>query len=269
MKKKLTNSSGNVNVRSTTNYKLFQRSELNRDTTMRGRKKLVASMKKNGWYRSKPLSAWRDPETKKLIVMDGQHRLLIAESLGIPVRFVVEPKSFSTAEINNTGKNWKLKDFADLFVRQGLSAYQEGLEFAETYKLPLGAAFALLAGYSSFSNVEIGFKNGKFKVEDKDWAEKVASLRSQMVALSPSLNKQKFTEACIAVCRVPEFDSTRLIRGAERRRDLLVSFSNRDAYLQTMEEVYNFGRKTLFGLKSAALMAMKKRSPIKEGKKSE
>lgn len=64
----------------------------------------------------------------------------------------------------------------------------------------------------------------------------------------------------MAVCRVPGFDAKRLIGGAERCRDKLGSYSTREAYLEMMEEIYNFGRKQLVGLKSQAMMIMKDRN---------
>lgn len=68
----------------------------------------------------------------------------------------------------------------------------------------------------------------------------------------------------MSVCRVPDFDAGRLLQCAARCRERLVSYSTRDAYLGMLEEVYNFGRKQLFGLKSAAVMAMRDRFPIRE-----
>jgi len=229
---------------------------------MRGRTKLIASLKKYGWLKSKPLSAWRNGD-KRLIVKDGQHRLLIAEDLGIPVPWVEEEVDYSTAEINNAGKNWVPRNWAEVFAEQGKTAYREGLEFVQAYDLPVGVGFALLGGTSSYSNVEVAFKKGTFKIKDRVWAETVASLRNQMIALSPSLKKSAFTEACMALCRVKEFDPARLVQNARRCRERLVSFSTRDAYLTMLEDVYNFGRHTLFGLKAAALTVMKERGTIK------
>jgi hypothetical protein len=57
-----------------------------------------------------------------------------------------------------------------------------------------------------------------------------------------------------------------LIGGAERCREKLVSYSTRDAYLDLLESVYNFGRKQLVSLKLPAIEAMRKRNVATKAK---
>lgn len=68
----------------------------------------------------------------------------------------------------------------------------------------------------------------------------------------------------MAACRVDGFEVERFIRGAERCREKLVAYSTRDANLEMMEEVYNFGRttKNLVPLKHLAIQAMRERSAV-------
>ncbi len=110
-------------------------------------------------------------------------------------------------------------------------------------------------------------KSGKFTVGDREWAQAVAETYTKICALSPSLKKKQFLSACMAAFKVDGFDPTSLISGAERCRDKLVSYSTRDAYLTMLEDVYNFGRQKLFGLKTAALNQLKKRDHVEESKK--
>lgn len=71
----------------------------------------------------------------------------------------------------------------------------------------------------------------------------------------------RLTEACMAACRVPGFDAKRLLAGAERCRERLVPYATRDAYLDLLETLYNWGRKQLVGLKALAVMALRERRP--------
>jgi hypothetical protein len=248
-------------IRSTTNYRMFHRSKENRVLDLKKHKKLFESMKKYGFLQSFPISCHRNGD-KNLCVKDGQHRLTIAESLKIPVYFVEEDIDFDVAEVNSTAKVWVLKDFALKYAANNLSAYQEGLEFCEQYKLPIGSGFALLAGACTFSgNINNAFISGAYKVKDRQYANDVAGVYTQLIGLSPSLKSARMLEACMAICRVDGFDSKRLIQGAARCRERLVSYSTKDAYLAMLEELYNFGRSKLFGLKAAALMAMRERNP--------
>lgn len=71
----------------------------------------------------------------------------------------------------------------------------------------------------------------------------------------------------MAVCRLDGFDAARLLAGVERCREKLVSYSTREAYLEMIEEIYNFGRRQLVPIKVNALNAMKSRSAAQPAKK--
>ena len=249
-------------IMTTKNYRLFHRhSDDNRPLDLKKHKKLIESMKRYGFLRCFPIVVYREKKNgDRLIVKDGQHRLAIAETLGLPVYWVEEEIDFDVAFINGTPKGWELRDYAQKYATNGVKAYQEGMDFAEQYGLPLSMAFALLAGTTTFTNCYGPFEKGEFKVRDRKWAESVAGVYVPLVQMSPAIKNKRLVEAVMAVCRVPEFDGKRLLAGAERCREKLVPYSTRDAYLDMMEAVYNFGRKQLVGLKAAAMMAMRDRS---------
>lgn len=263
MAKKATSRTRSRKVNVTKNYRLFERSADNRQTKLKGRGKLIASLKTYSWLHSMPLSAYRNGD-KKLIVKDGQHRLDIAAELGIPVPWVEEPIDFDISVVNSTAKIWQPIDHAEKWAAAGKREYQEGIEFAQRYKIAVGLSFALLSGTFHYSNVIDSFTRGTYKIKDRDWANRVAGIYSQMVALSPSLRRATFLQACAAVCRVPEFKEKRLLTCANRCRDKLASYSTRDAYLAMLEEVYNYGHKTMLGLKSSAIMVMRARNATSE-----
>lgn len=249
--------SNKLNV--TKDYRIFKRSMDNRVTDIRRHRKLERSMKQYGFLKSFPISCHR-LEDGGLIVKDGQHRLAIAETLGLPVYWVEEVVDFDIAVVNSTGKIWGVRDYAEKYAANGKKDYAEGLEFADRHKINVGSAFAILAGTTSFGNVTDEYRSGHFKITDREWAEQVAAIYRPITELSQSCKTEKFLAACMAVCRVDGFDGKRLVRGAERCRDKLGSYSTRDAYLDMMEEIYNFGRMHLVGLKSLSLMAMRNRS---------
>jgi hypothetical protein len=224
-------------------------------------------MKLYGFIASFPVVCVRD-KNGHLIVKDGQHRLAIAETLGLTVYWVEEEQDFDVALVNCTSKTWQLKDYAQKHAANGIKQYQEGIDFAEQYHIPIGTAFALLAGTTTFGNCESQFIDGTFKVKDRDWADAVAGLYSAITSMSSDLKKVSFIDACMAVCRVEGFDPKRLISGAERAREKLVNYGNRDAFLDMMETLYNFHRKQLVPLKIQAVTAMRSRNAILKSKKA-
>lgn len=251
-----------MKIVNTRNYRLFDNDGENRPLDVATHKNLTQSMRAYGFLPCFPIIVVRDGN--KLIVKDGQHRLAIAETLGLPVYYVEVKTSFDIARINNTAKNWIPRDYARKFSTNGVKAYEEGIEFANQHKLALTTAFALLAGTTHFSNCQHLFYSGAFKVKDREYADRVAGLYTPLVKLSPALRKNtRLLEACMAVSRVEDFDAERLLRNAKRCPEKLMSYSTREAYLEMLEDVYNFRHQKLVGLKAAATMVMRERSAAK------
>lgn len=256
------NGNGATKINVTKNYKLFSRCEENRPVNLKKHRPLEMSMKEYGFLRSFPISCRRD-SNKALVVKDGQHRLAIAETLGLPVYWVEDPVDFDIAKVNNGQEKWQVRDFAEKFAANGIASYREGMEFADRHGLPIGTAFALLSGYTSFTGCKDEFVAGKFMVKDRKWADNVAAIYVPLTTMAPVMRNARFIEACMAVCRVAGFDAKRLLQNAERCREKLVAYSTREAYMDMLEAIYNFGRAKLVGLKAEATMLMRERSPIK------
>lgn len=248
-------------ITTTKNYRLFKLSGENRPLQLAKHKKLKESMQKYGFLRSFPLSCVRDNDGN-IVVKDGQHRLAFAEELGLQVHYVVEEKDYDVATVNCTAKTWTLRDYAQKYSADGIAVYQDGLEFAEEHGIPVGTAFALLAGTTTFQNVKNAFESGEFKAKDRHYADMVASTYAAIAKMSKAVKCARFLEACMAVCRVKDFDPSRLIGSCNRCRDKLVSYSTRDAYLEMIEEIYNYNRRQLAPLKIEALQAMKDRNAV-------
>lgn len=232
-------------VQTTTDYAMFVRSTENRPADMKGRASLVASMRKYGFLECFPVVCVRNARGQ-LIVKDGQHRCTIAMKLGLPVSYVEADADFDVAEVNGTAKKWRLIDYARKWAENGKADYQAGLDFADKWgvngrPLAVGVSFALLAGTTGFSGcTQRQFVCGEFTVKEPEWAEAVASLYRPLIEMKPELHKTGFMEACMAVCRVADFDAKRLLRKAAQQRDKLVNYASRDDYLKMLEVIYNF-----------------------------
>jgi hypothetical protein len=249
-------------INCTKNYRLFERSQDNRALCPEKHKRLLASMKLYGFLEEFPIVCFRDKD-KHLVIKDGQHRFAIAETLGLAVYWIEATKDWKVDLVNSTVCTWALRDYAEKFAAQGIKAYQEGIDFSDANHMPIGTAFALLAGTASWGNVRQDFISGVYRVKDRNWAELVASIYVPFTKANKALRNARFIEACMAAGRVEGFDAERLIHGMERCRDKLAAFSTRDAYLDMLEIIYNFGRKTLFALKNEAVMAMRNRNSVK------
>lgn len=248
-----------VKVQVTKDYRLFTRSEENRPVCPKKHKSLLRSMQSYGFLQCYPVVCVRN-KSKHLVVLDGQHRLWAAETIGLPVYFCVIEEAFDIAQVNGTQEKWNTRNFAETYAAQNKQAYTDGLEFADRFGLPVGTAFGMLAGTASWNNIRNAYISGQFKITDRRWADTVGTIYSQLVNAAPRVRNARLIEACMAVARVPGFDPQRLVSNIDRCREKLVSYSTRDAYLEMLEEVYNFGKQKLMGLRVEAIQAMRDRN---------
>lgn len=249
-------------LQATKNYRLFTRSIDNRPLNPAKHKRLRRSMEQYGFLACYPVVCVRD-EQKRLVILDGQHRAAFAEILGLAAYFIVMDESFDIPTINGTQEKWNTRNFAETYAAQGKKTYQEGLEFADRHGLPVGTAFGLLAGTASWNNVAAEYYRGGFRIRDREWADTVGTIYSRMVECDRQVRSARFLEACMAASRVEGFDSQRLLANTKRCREKLMSYSTRDAYLEMLEGIYNYGRKQLVPLKLAAIQTMRERSAVK------
>jgi len=245
----------------TDNYRLFRSSIDNRDLNLPEHKKLEKSMKLYGFLRSCPIIVRRD-KSGILIVVDGQHRLAFAERLGLSVWYVEETVDFDIADLNGTVKPWKFRDYVQNYAKRGYKQYEELLQFAALHQIPLQVATCLLGGTLTFSNIQLAFRRGDFRIKERSRAEMVVKIYAAFKAVCDSLTSVRLIEAIVAASRIEGFDPSRLTDNLANCRDKLHSYSTRDGFLEMLEDIYNFRKKTVVPLKFNAIQAMRKRNPI-------
>lgn len=248
-------------ITKTNNYRLFNLSSENRSLDLKAHQNLRKSMQQNGFLPCFPVVCKRGGD-KRLIVVDGQHRLAIAEELGLQVIYMVIEASFDVPDASRTNVPWKPKHYAENYAGRGNEAYVEGLAFMDKYRVPISKAFGLLGGTTTFSNISGAFCSGKFKVTDRAYANKIGEFYVAMIGLSPNLKRSAFLDAVIAAGRIPGFDFLRCLCGAKQCREKLAKCSTRDGYLDLIELVYNFRRQHQVPVKFEAIQAMRGRSAV-------
>lgn len=247
-------------IKKTTNYDLFEKHGDNRQLKLSKHRKLSKSMEEMGFLPYWPVVVGKNG-VGKFKIFDGQHRAVIAKSLGLPIYYVISDREFDIARINDTQKTWDTLDYAEVYAAKGIDSYRQGLDFMVEHGIAIGQSFALLAGVTNYNNIVESFKAGKFRVTDLDWAEKVVGVFCPIRAMTGKINRSAFLQACMSVCRVPYFEVSRMVSSAEKQRNQLESYSTREAYLTMLEEIYNKHRQSKFShpLKFDAIEAMNNR----------
>lgn len=108
-------------LQATSNYEMFKIIDSNREINKNHLRKLINSITAKNLLYLFPLVI-----NKKMEVIDGQHRLSAAKSLGIPVYYMID-NSITKADIammNSNRKGWGIKDYIYFHAKEGDKNYE-------------------------------------------------------------------------------------------------------------------------------------------------
>ncbi len=233
-------------IQDTTDYTKFEFIKENRKVNLASKecRKLAHMMKMHGWIDACPAIVQK--YGAKLIVKDGQHRIAVAKSLGIPAKYVVMDLDIDIAELNS----WSIADYVHRYMAQDNEHYNTLWAFHNRYGLSLSTCAELLSG-AYYSGALL--KDGGFVVTNTANARSVAEMATYLKGLNPAIALDKVVRAISACLKVEEFDKGRLLEKAEKSPQLLRSATGtRSAVLEVIEQIYNHGNQKRLNLKFLA-----------------
>jgi hypothetical protein len=132
-------------------------------------------------------------------IIDGQHRILACEMLGIPYSYI-EIKGMSDKEahkamqtLNSNAKNWGLLDYLKHYCELGNPNYITLNQFMDTHDLSISVCIYMMRGFNDLAyknaSEESGFKDGFFQFVDLDKANRIAIYYNQIRNIIPDNNK--------------------------------------------------------------------------------
>lgn len=104
----------------TSEYELLKKHPGNRPIDPLNLKKITNSIRMKNMLEIRPIVVNQDME-----IIDGQHRLEAAKSLGLPIFYIVRNKAESKDIIllNNAQKPWEVEDYVNYYASQGIQSY--------------------------------------------------------------------------------------------------------------------------------------------------
>lgn len=123
-------------------YSKFKFIDTNR--AIKTNQSLESSLKTFGWLKSRPMVV-----NPKLEVLDGQHRLLIARKLNIPIYYAIEQTANRDQDenviitLNKTQRGWNLTDYIQHHASKGVGFHQEVKSFEEEHRLGISNSIVL------------------------------------------------------------------------------------------------------------------------------
>ncbi len=175
-------------------------------------------------------------------IIDGQHRFVSAEELGLPVSYCVTDAGPEVIQrLNQNGKPWTVADFLHMFCVKGKADYKVFADFQLKWNLGIGETMMLLSGKRNRKYRM--FKDGIFKVSNVVKGEKLASMFYDMEKYYPEFKRRAFFVGFIRLASTEGYDHKRLMaRLAEGKKKITHCIRSED-YLQCLAEIYNWKHK--------------------------
>lgn len=109
-------------IQATLDYSLFHRIESNRDINPSHLKRLMASIQAKNYLYLFPIIINKDME-----IVDGQHRLIAARELKLPIFYLIDDKitKAEIAMVNSNRKGWAAIDYIEYYAKEGNAAYKK------------------------------------------------------------------------------------------------------------------------------------------------
>jgi hypothetical protein len=237
------NGQADVVAKGTTNYAMFKFSHLNRRIDPNKLEKLYNSVVTKNLLREFPILV-----DEQFCVIDGQHRLKVAESLGVPVYYIVS-KRVTIEDVVMTTANvtkWSNENYLDRWCAEGYQDYIDLRYFWQKYKMVKGKKFLSLGQsmhlchYGDLPLMNQDFQYGRYKCNDMDFAEKVARMVMDFSEYITFWNDKIFLFAVSNLAGNAVYDHARMMRKMAYMSTKLVKCPDMQSYMDVFTYLYNY-----------------------------
>lgn len=237
-----TNSKEVNQVYQTKDYGIFKTTEKNRSVLPNHVKRLYQSMLLNGWVKGSFVVIDRSGN-----IIDGQHRIEAAKQAGVPITYIVENRiSIDNIRLLNTNsKNWNIIDHLAYHVKQGNQNYILLERFMKNFPDLRPTECTMLVKNNNSSAERGEFESGNFVVRDMkkayEWGHNIMKLKH---LFEKGYNKAIFVRALVKVLQKPQFNFDEFLHKIEIRPKSIYLCGTVEQYVEMIEEIYNYKRKT-------------------------
>lgn len=226
----------------TKDYSIFKTHELNRNIREGLLRKLRKSMLRIGWLQGSEILVF--PNMK---VIDGHHRLIVAQELKIPVEYrVVNSRDNNLiVEHNKNKESWSFMDNITTQVKLGNQNYVLLDRFMKNFPdLRPTECIMLVRNTLSSSNRE-EIESGCLKLGDLkkgyEWGHNIMNIKP---FFPQYYNKSIFVRAMVKSLSNTDFQIEEFMKKLKLRPTSLKPCGTVDQYVQMIQEIYNYRRNT-------------------------
>lgn len=230
-------------MKSTTDYNMFKMREDNRAKIKPKRvQEMIEKIQKKNLLHLCPIVVNKSGE-----VINGNHRLLAAKALGVPI-FYLETRSDDEADIPalNDQKEWKLEDYLNYYCRNGYVEYQKLDKFVREKEIPLNLAISVTT--INIKTTAKTFRDGEYVFEDKLSAVNTELCRATIEVMKVNIshrlrsfmNGAKFWRAMCELFLHPKFDTEKWLRNLRYHAAQMGPRVSTKDYYKMLVKCYNW-----------------------------
>lgn len=259
-------------IQSTRNYTRFIVEHFNREIVKINLLAIMESMKANGFRDSGAILVQADPKNpSRLIVVDGHHRFLAAQSIGLPIKYRVLAKGANPMQElldhEIISRRWSMKAFLEFHAyKAGVDDYAELLTYNKEYGIAHSSAARLFNGGVGGTRMTKSLKQGTWRITDRDLplrvgkiVKTIAGWHSRVFAARTGL-----VTAIASLCAVSFFDDTTMMSQIDKHARLLLPVSTTEFNLDQLDKIYNKRRGVMaLPLSETAASVMRQRRRYK------
>lgn len=227
-------------VQMTGNYKKFKIDGRNRPIDPRHLMELHDAIEHRNNLREYPIVV--DSEMR---VLDGQHRLKAAESLNVPIYYIVSDR-MSIADVANANshqKGWRTEDYLHFHCAANKIEYLKLKRFWERHTF-MGLSTALrlchFGEHRGGRGILQKFADGEYLANDIPQAEKIAQACLDFSRYVSFFNSKTFVTAVSNMMSDCEYDHARMMQKMEYLSAKLVKCPDAALYIACFNEIYNY-----------------------------
>jgi len=231
----------------TSNYESFKLICSNRDIKDHHVRRLARSMKKLGFFKGEPILV-----NEKREILNGQHRYLAAQQVGIPVVFKIE-EGASPAIMRATGTNrlnWTMDDYLKHFCEvEPIEDYKLFREFMTTNAYTYKQAECFHRTNIGLEAFKHEFREGMFVYQKNcTWQSNVyKSLRERLSTEKRSIKRlvecARFISSLVILLNHPRIELDRFWQQLESYRGVLKPQISKKETINMLFDFYNYKRK--------------------------
>jgi hypothetical protein len=178
-------------------------------------------------------------------IIDGQHRLIAARNLSLPIYYEMREELVAQDIIRlNISRQWSMNDYFNFHLKNHSAEYIKLEEFMKKNNITLRIALMIVMGNKY--EEKISFKNGDFIFQEGQVAKEIELCWGTInfIKKQPGDNKwtstSKFWNALLIVMKHPEFEVKKWMDNLEKHISRIGPRANFRDYMEMILTIYNW-----------------------------